>query len=235
MAKDKNKSFVEIKENDVSNNENIIDPFKKYEYIEEKKKFPIKNILLIFFSILIIILIIIFLKLINMREEQMNMPNNKQEPLTNTHIDNNKTTSTTPSTTSSTTISTTKKDENDQITEALTCYHTQIENGISIENEITTYFANGKLRSELNILKVDLLDEINREEFDSYINVLKIFSISLDDENTFEIDQTEATNNYTISIKTTYEKNKNIESSFTYDESYDSIKKKLIEGNYNCN
>ncbi len=231
MAKEKNKSFVEIKENDVPNNENIIDPFKKYEYIEEKKKFPIKNVLLIFFSMLIIILIIIFLKLINMREEQMNVPNNKQEPVTNTYIDNNKTTSTT----SSTAISTTKKNENEKITESLTCYHTQTENGISIENEITTYYTNGKLRSELNTLKVILLDEISKDEFDSYITVLKLFSISLGDEETFQIDQKEAEDNYTISIKTTYNANKKIESNFTYDESYDSIKQKLVEGNYNCN
>lgn len=232
MGKEKNKSFVEIKEKDVSNNDDIIDPFKKYEYIETKKKFPIKNILLIFFSMLIIILIIIFLKLINIHEEQINAPNNEQKPVTNAHIDNK---TTTTSTTSSTTISTTKKDESDQITESLTCYHTQIENGISIENEITTYYADGKLRSELNILKIILLDEINKDEFDGYINILKLFSISLDDEETFEIDQTETENNYTISIKTNYEKNKKIESNFAYDESYDSIKQKLVEGNYNCN
>lgn len=231
MAKEKNKSFVEIKETDISNNDNVIDPLKKYEYIDEKKKFPIKNILLIFFSLLIIILIIIFFKLINKHEEQLNVPGNKQEPITNTHI-NNKTTT---STTTSTTIPTTKNEENNTITESLTCHHTQTENNISVENEITTYFANGKLRSELNILKVNLLNDSDKEKYNSYIDVLKLFAISLDDGGTFEINQTEAENNYTISIKTTYSANKKIESNFTYDESYDSIKQKLIGGNYNCN
>ena len=127
----KNKSFVEIKE-DNNSSKNIIDPLEKYKYIEPKKKLNIKKILIIIFSIISIILIIILLKIVDINF-------NKSKEIKNTESIN-KTTS----------FDTTKQNtnESDTITETLVCSTNEIQNNIQIDTIVTAKFHNKKLRED---------------------------------------------------------------------------------------
>lgn len=221
MAKKKNKSFVEIKDsNKTGNEENILDPFKKYEYVEEKKKFPIKKILFVLFTILAIVLIIILIKIISIRDNKI---------IKNDDVSKTKTT------TEQLNLSTTTKvNEEDIITETLFCSSSTVDGNLQMDTNITAKFHDKKLRSDINNLHIKLLDENAREEFDNYVTVLQMFSLYLAEEDNYNITNDSKDNEYDFSIQTTYSKDQEIESNLSYDEDYDSVRQKLIELGHSC-
>ena len=200
--------------------EDIINPFKKYEYVEPKKKFPIKNILLCFFIVIAIILIIIFLKIIDNKSSKMNTENQNTTTQKKIIITMNSTTSST--------------NKIEDITETLVCNSINNENNIETEVQITANFHNKKLRSDVNYMRITLLDEAARDEFDKSVSVLQMFSIYLSENTEYEIIDSIDTNEFIISIKTDYNSGKDIESNLKYDEDYESVKQKLIALGHEC-
>lgn len=224
MAKKKNKSFVEIKKNDDDFNQNIIDPLKQYEYIEPKKKLPIKQILLVLAVIATICLILIFLKMIdshNIEIKKSTDGNNQQNNKTNISL--NTSTTTKP-----------KQDNNEEITETLVCSSSNIEDNLQIDVKVIANFHNKKLRSDENLMTVKLLDENSKEKFDNYVTTLQMFSLYLMENSNYEITDYNDDDAFSISIKTTYSKDMEIESNLNYDEDYESVKQKLIELGHQC-
>lgn len=224
MAKKKNKSFVEIKKNDDDFNQNIIDPLKQYEYIEPKKKVPIKQILLVLAVIATICLILIFLKMIdshNIEIKKSTDGNNQQNNKTNISL--NTSTTTKP-----------KQDNNEEITETLVCSSSNIEDNLQIDVKVIANFHNKKLRSDENLMTVKLLDENSKEKFDNYVTTLQMFSLYLMENSNYEITDYNDDDAFSISIKTTYSKDMEIESNLNYDEDYESVKQKLIELGHQC-
>lgn len=229
MSKQKNKSFVEIKAKKNNNNEeNIIDPFKKYEYIEPKKKKPIKQIILTIFIIIAITLTIILAKIIDKSiniEQEQNID------------DNTTTTSTTTQTTTTNNINNTTNNvvENNIITETLICNSEIFENNLQFYNQTTANFYNNKLRNDINYMSIKLLDESAKEEFDTYVDILKMFSLYLNTKyDYYDITEYTSENEFSLSIKTIYQQNQKTENSLLYDEEYDSVKQKLIKLGYEC-
>lgn len=214
----KNKSFVEIKE-DNNSSKNIIDPLEKYKYIEPKKKLNIKKILIIIFSIISILLIIILLKIVDINF-------NKSKEIKNTESIN-KTTS----------FDTTKQNtnESDTITETLVCSTNEIQNNIQINTIVTAKFHNKKLREDSNKIIIKLLNESSREDYDKYISILQMFSLYLTENSGYDITYIDDNNEFSLEMITKYQKDKQIESNLEYDEDYDSVKQKLIELGNNCN
>lgn len=222
MSKRKNKSFVELKENKTNNKENIIDPFKQYEYIEPQKKLPIKQIILVIGIMITISLMIIFLKIINSYSSKP--------------INNNSTTSDKTKTTTLERQTTTTKPQtnNEQITETLVCSSTTTENNIQFKTIITAYFYNKKLRSDENFMSVKLLNKSAEEEFNNYVTYLQMFVLYSIENGSYEMDSYSEENEFGFSIKTTYVKDKETESSLAYDDDYDLVKQKLINLGHTC-
>ncbi len=223
----KNKSFVEIKsknKNMEDNFENIINPLKKYEYVEKKKKLPLKNILIVIFIIMALLLIILLLKLIDAKNNQIT-----------TNIEHNTTKQTKDEQLSLLTTTTSNINTNtDEITESLTCSSSNIEKHLKIDTIIVTNFHNQKLRTDINKIHITLLDENFKEEFDNYISILQMFSLYLLDKSNYEITSEENNNEYEFSIKTTYLENQQLESNLSYDEDYNSVKQKLMNLGHTC-
>lgn len=224
MAKRKNKSFVEMKVKENNNEENIINPLKQYEYIEPKKKAPIKQILLIIFTIIAITLVIILLKLID----------NHNNDITNVENTSNNQKSTNNLNLLTTTTATTTSNENEKITETLICSSTSLENNLQIDTQVTANFHNNKLRSDINYLHIKLLDESAKDEFNNYITVLQMFSLYLMENSDYEITDDTREDEFSISIKTNYQENQVTESNLSYNEDYESVKQKLIELGHEC-
>lgn len=227
MAKKKNKSFVEIKKNNDDFNQNIIDPLKQYEYVEPPKKLPIKQILLIFSVIITIYLILVFLKMIDKHDHEINKSNDTN----NQQINQPNNTSNIPNT-----LTTTKPnpENNEEITETLVCSSSTIEDNLQIDVKVITNFHNKKLRSDENLMTIKLLDQNSKEKFDNYVTTLQMFSIYLMENSNYEITDYNDDNAFSISIKTTYTKDMEIESNLSYDEDYESVKQKLIELGHQC-
>jgi len=212
----KNKSFVEIKGK--NNNENIINPLDKYKYIEPKKKVNKKYIFLIILSIILILLIIILLKIIDNKFNKEKTEENETINMTSTI--NTKTES---------------KNEENNITETLVCETSKTENNIEIDTIITAKFYNKKLREDSNKIIVKLLDENSKSSYNQYISILKMISLYLVENSSYDINYIDESNEFTLEIITTYEKDKEIDSNLEYDEDYESVKQKLIEIGNNCN
>lgn len=224
MSKKKSKSYVQMKEKTAKNEEyDILNPLKEYEYIEPKKKFPIKQILLAFFIIIIIILIIIFFALIDKKNAEINSNN------TNSNNDI-KTNSTTKTTTRETT-----KNQNGEITnETLICHTTTTDGDLEITAQVTANFYENQLKSDINYMSVKLTNENSRSLFDNYVMALQMFAVYLSDDQTYEVSESTTDNEFILSIKTTYTEDKTIESNLSYNESYESVKQKLIDLGHTC-
>ncbi len=224
MAKKKNKSFVEIKEKAEDFNQNLIDPLKQYEYIEPKKKAPIKQILLLIATIITISLIIIFLKMIEQRNKEIYKPNNTNNQQTNkTNDEVNISPVTKP-----------EKNNREEITETLVCSSSSIEDDLQIDIKVTTNFHDKKLRSDENLMTIKLLNENSKEKFNNYVTTLQMFSLYLMENSNYEITDYNDKDQFSISIKTTYTEDNKIESNLNYDEDYESVKQKLIELGHEC-
>lgn len=224
MAKEKNKSFVELKENKTNNQENIINPLEQYEYIEPKKKLPIKKILLVISIIITITLIIIFLKMINNYSEDINK---KDLDKSNDNTTNNFNTLTTTTTTT--------QNQNDLITETLVCSSSFIENNLQFETIVTANFHNQKLRSDENLISITLLDETSRDDFNNYTTFLQMFILYSYADSDYEINSYPEESKYGLSIKTIYKEDTPSENNLSYDEGYETVKQKLIELGHTCN
>lgn len=227
MAKKKNKSFVEIKKNNDDFNQNIIDPLKQYEYVEPPKKLPIKQILLIFSVIITICLILVFLKIIDKHDHEINKSNDTN----NQQINQPNNTSNIPNTLTTTKP---KPKNNEEITETLVCSSSTIEDNLQIDVKVITNFHNKKLRSDENLMTIKLLNQNSKEKFDNYVTTLQMFSVYLMENSNYEITDYNDDNAFSISIKTTYTKDMEIESNLSYDEDYESVKQKLIELGHQC-
>lgn len=224
MAKEKNKSFVELKENKTNNQESIINPLEQYKYIEPKKKLPIKKILLVISIIIAITLMVIFLKMINNYKEDidkkdLDKPNEKTTNNFNTL----------------TTTTTTTQNQNDLITETLVCSSSFVENNLQFEAIITANFHNQKLRSDENLISITLLDETAREDFNNYTAFLQMFILYSYADSDYEITSYPEDSKYGLSIKTIYKEDTPSENNLTYDEDYETVKQKLIELGNTCN
>ncbi len=224
MAKKKNKSFVEIKKNNDDFNQNIIDPLKQYEYVEPKKKVPIKQILLVLAVIVTICLILIFFKIIDNHDNEINKSNDANSQQTNKPNTNLNTSTTTKP----------KQDDNDKITETLVCSSSNIEDNLQIDVKVIANFHDKKLRSDENLMTIKLLDQNSKDKFDNYVTTLQMFSLYLMENSNYEITDYNDDNAFSISIKTTYTKDTKIESNLNYDEDYESVKQKLIGLGHNC-
>lgn len=224
MSKKKSKSYVQMKEKKSKNEEyDILNPLKEYEYIEPKKKFPIKQILLIFFIIIIIILIIIFFALIDKKTTETNS--------NTTSNDNNITTNST-TTTTTTTID---KNQNEEITtETLTCHTITTEENIEIKVQVTANFYENQLKSDINYMILTLKNEDSRTLFDNYVLTLQMFAIYLSDDEAYEVSESTTDNEFILEIKTTYSEDKTIEGNLSYNESYESVKQKLLDLGHTC-
>ena len=222
MAKQKNKSFVELKENKTNNQENIIDPFKQYEYIEPKKKIAIKQIMLVIAIIIAIILVVIFLKIINSYSDK---------PINDNSMNLNKTSTTILKLQTTTTNAEINKE---QITETLVCSSVTTENNIQFDTIVTAHFYNRKLRFDENFMSITLLNKAAQEEFDNYVTYLQMFVLYSVENDDYEIDTYSEENKFGFSIKTIYQKDQTTESSLSYDEDYEVVKQKLIELGHNC-
>ena len=227
MAKEKNKSFVQMKGKSKTN-ENIIDPLKQYEYIEPKKKINIKKIILIISCVFILILIIILFKITD----------NYNENNENTVIDNSVTTTTkTAITTPSTTVTTTtiQQTQNNTEYDKLICKLSDIEESMNIETQIVINFENGQLRSDEKTMHISLLNENNKEIFDKYTETLELFGKYLDSDKIYQVETEKKDNEYTFNVITTYEENYENDTTLSYNQSYDSVKNQMEELNYICN
>ena len=83
-------------------------------------------------------------------------------------------------------------------------------------------------------MSVKLTNENSRELFDNYVITLQMFAIYLSDDETYEVSESTTDNEFILSIKTTYSENKTIESNLYYNESYESVKQKLIALGHTC-
>ena len=92
----KNKSFVEIKSNNENNIDDIINPLKKYEYVEEKNNKTLKKILLYIFTFFAFVLVLIMSLLIN--ENINKLKNNKEIVKNNNEVITTSTVTTTTTT-----------------------------------------------------------------------------------------------------------------------------------------
>ena len=235
MGKKKSKSYVQMKEkNNKKVEHDVLNPLKEYEYVEPPKKFPIKKFLLLFFCFIAIILIIVFFALIDKKTAEMDNNNTNNNYSSNNTNKKTTTTTTTTTTNQNTTTTTTKQETEEKSNQSLVCHTTTVDGDLEITAQVTANFYNNQLKSDINYMSVKLTNENSRALFDNYVITLQMFAVYLSDEETYDVSETTTDNEFILSITTTYSENEKIESNLYYNESYESVKQKLIDLGHTC-
>lgn len=216
---EKNKSFVEIKGNDKNNIDDIINPLKKYEYVEEKNNKTSKKILLYIFSFLTFVLILIMSLLIN---KNINKLKNNKEIINN----NNDVVTTNIVTTTTTTSEIT-------ITDSLICNQELENNGMVQKSNIKFDFSNKKLQNSTITYYFELVDPNNLNNYNEMVNYLTLLNLELDIDGIETIEK-KSDNYYSLTIY--YKKLENdYNTDFKHNEDYYSVLSKIKNKGYSCN
>lgn len=228
MAKRKNQSFVKINENKKIKEE-ILNPLKQYEYIEPKKKLPLKKLILFFFTIILIFLILL---LANIVSKEIKTEKKKIQNTTTTNnfftMKNTTTTTTTTTTTYSNNIN------SNEITETLTCSKTTEKDGLLYTESIITEYNNKKLRNDITSINIRQITDDSTQTFKDQLFLYEIMSSYLDDEKNCEITNKIEEKEYQLNIKTLYHENETVKGLFSYNYDYDKALKELITLGYEC-
>lgn len=194
--------------------EDLIDPLKKYEYVEEKRKFNYKIVVFYLFVFVIIFLILFSSKLINDKL----IKSNKVPVVENT--------------TSTTTKYVTTTVPEIVITHSLSCSLDMSNQGVYQKNFIKFNFSNsGLVKTDYDYF-VSLTDEAYIDKYNELIQYLKIVSLSFDEDN-MELNSMEENYSYRLTVNVDLS-NGFKEYGFAFGESYEEVINKMRSMNYIC-
>ncbi len=193
--------------------EELIDPLKKYEYIEDKKRINIKFIFYGLFFAVLIFLVIFSSCLIN---DKINDKNKVVD------FNSKQTTAITSSTTSTKSV----------INSILSCSLDTSIQGVYQKNIIKFSFSNNSLIRYDNDYYVTLTDEASIEKYDELVGYLKIMALSLNDD--VSIDTVEENYSYKLSAGVDLTSSED-GYGYTLGQSYNEVLDSMISLNYVCN
>ena len=202
---------VDNSNNDLFKIEDLIDPLKKYEYVEEKNKNISKYIVYCFFTLVLIVLIIFSYKLINDRLQD------------NTPVVHD---STTTSHVVTTTTSVQKK-----VNRYLSCNLDSSVQGVYQKNYIKFSFIDNALVRYDNDYYIILNDEAYINKYNELVQYLKLTALTLDDDVKIETIEENYTYKLSAGVDLT---NTNDGYGYSLNQSYDEILNNMIAANYIC-